>query len=140
PLCSVPLRMGRFLILFVIAILQRVAAFPPNRIYFNSGNEFFKSTWSFKPPNIVNIFIINPKDTPLIVDVTGDIPWDVNPDGSVLELKTTDENFKAFAEKYDLNVEDWKKIPYCRADDTFTILYHGHQIILSVFPLPFPPT
>ncbi|KAF4743238.1 hypothetical protein FOZ62_007208 [Perkinsus olseni] len=130
--------MGRLLILLVIASLQRVAAFPPNRIYFNVDNEFFKIVWCFGPSNVVYIVIITPNHFPGI-DATGNIPWDVCSDESVLRLKTTDENFKAFAEKYKLNVKKWKSIPYNHHNNTFTILYHGHQIILSVFPLPVPP-
>ncbi|KAF4701076.1 hypothetical protein FOZ63_012103 [Perkinsus olseni] len=131
--------MSRLLILLVIAFLRRVASFPPNKTYLNVDNEFFKSVWFFGPPNVVNIFIIiYCKRFPCVTDTTGNIPWDVSPDEYVLELKTTDENFKAFVEKYHLNVEDWKNIPFNVDDNTFTIQFHGHLIVLAPYTGPIP--
>ncbi|KAF4742233.1 hypothetical protein FOZ63_003195, partial [Perkinsus olseni] len=59
--------------------------------------------------------------------------------GILLKLDTSNKNFKAFAKKFDLKVEDWKDIPYDPFEDTFTILHHGHRIVLRPPTEPFPP-
>ncbi|KAF4665911.1 hypothetical protein FOZ61_010400 [Perkinsus olseni] len=112
-----------------------VATFPQSMVYSNVDNEFFKSVWVFDPGE-VSILII-PYDSPPL-DYTGDMPFDVSPDGSLMHLRTYDDNFQAFAKKYDLNVRTWASIFYDSSDDTFTISFHGHYIVLSAIKF-FPP-
>ncbi|KAF4722382.1 hypothetical protein FOZ63_019089 [Perkinsus olseni] len=114
---------------------RRVATFPQSMMYSNVDNEFFKSVWVFNPGE-VSILII-PYDSPLL-DYTGGMPFDVSSDGSLMHLRTYDDNFQAFAKKYNLNVRTWASIFYDSSDDTFTISFHGHYIVLSAIKF-FPP-
>ncbi|KAF4710803.1 hypothetical protein FOZ63_009873 [Perkinsus olseni] len=74
---------------------------------------------------------------PFPVYVSGIIPWKLDHCGIVFNLDTSNKNFKAFAKKFGLKVEDWKDIPYDPFEDTFAILHHGHRIVLAPFTVPF---
>ncbi|KAF4686084.1 hypothetical protein FOZ60_005663 [Perkinsus olseni] len=110
--------MCHLIIPLLLAFLYEVAAFPPNKLYVGKAREF-RTAWYFIPD--------------------GDIPWKADHCGILLKLDTSNKNFKAFAKKFDLKVEDWKDIPYDPFEDTFTILHHGHRIVLRPSTEPFPP-
>ncbi|KAF4752632.1 hypothetical protein FOZ63_006504 [Perkinsus olseni] len=131
--------MCHLIIPLLLAFLYEVAAFPPNKLYVGKAREF-RTAWYFIPDGILATFTITPERRfPFPIYASGDIPWKVDHCGIVLNLEPSNENFKAFAKKFDLKVEDWKDIPYDPFEDTFTILHHGHRIVLKPSTEPFPP-
>ncbi|KAF4732722.1 hypothetical protein FOZ62_013454 [Perkinsus olseni] len=109
--------MCHLIIPLLLAFLYEVAAFPPNKLYVSIADSA----------------------RPVSSGLRGDIPWKADHCGILLKLDTSNKNFKAFAKKFDLKVEDWKDIPYDPFEDTFTILHHGHRIVLRPSTEPFPP-
>ncbi|KAF4665909.1 hypothetical protein FOZ61_010398 [Perkinsus olseni] len=135
----VPLRMCHLVTSLLLAFLYEVAAFPPNKLYVSKAREF-RTAWYFFSDGTIATFTITPESRfPFPIYSCGPIPWKVDHCGILLNLDTSDENFKAFAKKFDLKVEDWENIPYNPFDDTFTIPYHGEQIDLRPSTEPFPP-
>ncbi|KAF4715148.1 hypothetical protein FOZ63_002701, partial [Perkinsus olseni] len=101
------------------------------------------TTWTFSPSatapagtvDILAVYFV--KKFPF-VDwyITGDIPYDVDADESVLKLDTSNENFIAFAGTFDLDVGDWERIRYNHVDNMFILLYRVRCYVLYTFPFP----
>ncbi|KAF4686080.1 hypothetical protein FOZ60_005659 [Perkinsus olseni] len=105
----------------LLASLYEVVAFPPNKLYATKASEALESQ------NLSSRLFY----------VSGIMPWKLDHCGIVFNLDTSNKNFKAFAKKFGLKVEDWKDIPYDPFEDTFAILHHGHRIVLAPFTVPF---
>ncbi|KAF4716784.1 hypothetical protein FOZ63_006477 [Perkinsus olseni] len=131
--------------LLLVASLYELAAFRPGKAYANLDNDFLWIGFIFNSPLTVKICALdnlNPPKIPFRHIVTGDIHWDPSPNDQALILHVYEPSFQEFAREFDVNVEDWKSIPYDRNYDTFTVLYQGHKIILKAIrgrPLPPPP-
>ncbi|KAF4701074.1 hypothetical protein FOZ63_012101, partial [Perkinsus olseni] len=136
---SSSLRMSHLITPLLLAFLYEVAAFPPNKLYVSKAREF-RTAWYFSPDGILDAMTVTPKSRfPFPIYFSGIIPWKADHCGIVLNLDTSNKNFKAFARKFDLKVEDWENIPYDPFEDTFTILYEGRHIVLRPSTEPFPP-
>ncbi|KAF4733106.1 hypothetical protein FOZ63_016244, partial [Perkinsus olseni] len=108
----------------LLAFLYEVVAFPPNKLYVSKTREF-RTAWYFSPDGILGSLTVTPKSRfPFSIYFSGIIPWKVDHCGILLNLDSSNENFTAFARKFDLKVEDWENIPYDRGTSIHTSLFH----------------
>ncbi|KAF4682585.1 hypothetical protein FOZ60_010380 [Perkinsus olseni] len=124
-------------IILLLASLSMAKNFPPEDDYCMKPNLVFTVDIFFEHVtqqqrhiNAIQVLYFSAK-LPLVVIVTGIIPWKSNSGNTAIALDIKNKNFTDFAKILNFNPTEWEEIYYNRSKDAFILSINGTHIDAS---------